>query len=151
MIMKNQKIIQSTKIENYLRKLVLKNNEISDKVIVFIEKEDLDVNPKDINFILQNDSNEDELRARLFSFKYGKTNQKDKNYVPLTCEKSKEIVKEDWKAYDILLLGDNNENLVIKVCLNKNKELNFAISIKINENCKKYIDKIEKLKIINIE
>lgn len=151
MIMKNQKIIQSTRIENYLRKLVLQNNEIGDKDLVFLEKEDLDVNPKDINFILQDDSDEDELRARLFSFKYGKINQKEKNFVPLTCEKSKEIVAKGWKAYDILLIGDKNENLVIKICLNENKELNFAVSVKINENCKEYIDKIEELKIINIE
>ena len=87
MIMKNQKIIQSTRIENYLRKLVLQNNEIGDKDLVFLEKEDLDVNPKDINFILQDDSDEDELRARLFSFKYGKINQKEKNFLTLICDK----------------------------------------------------------------
>ena len=80
-----------------------------------------------------------------------KINQKEKNFVPLTCEKSKEIVAKGWKAYDILLIGDKNENLVIKICLNENKELNFAVSVKINENCKEYIDKIEELKIINIE
>ena len=49
MLIRNKKILHSTKIENYLRKLVLSNNDIKNNTIVFIDESDLDVNPNEIN------------------------------------------------------------------------------------------------------
>lgn len=150
MLIRNKKILHSTKIENYLRKLVLSNNDIKNNTIVFIDESDLDVNPNEINYILQKDSDENEFRARLFAYKYAKNLNATTHFTPLTAVHSDEVTDRNWDAFDILLTG-GNENEGIKICLNKNREVNFAVAVKVNEKCSDIIAKIEKLKIINIE
>jgi len=154
LIKKYEHSINSVRLGNYLRKMLLENNNVIDDEMIFINQEDIDeVTKDDLNYDLQLDENSlDELRARLFAKLWVK--HSNKNGVPYSVneEVKLEHMTENWKVYLVLLTNSgsgSDENALMRVCFPVEAEENFAIVVDSEKSCKSKINKIDSFRILN--
>jgi hypothetical protein len=145
--------INSMRLGNYLRKLMLRNNDLIDNEFIFLEHEDfLQLGNDDLNYSnMQMEDDDNEFRARVFSYKYAKGNQSfvKKGLRPYTVSPGNEQLDSNWKNYIILMMGKDGENKLLKVCFPTGLEENFAIITKFEKNCSNKIEKIKEYKILD--
>jgi len=148
---KVERKMNSMRLGNYLRKLMLKNNNLIDNKIIFLETNDFGVNNDDINYADMNleGDNDNDFKARLYALKWAKLNFPKLNYKPLSVNGDTNEKIKDWNILLVLLLGDNNNNKVIKVCFPSNLEENFAIITSFNKVCKNKIKKINEYNLFD--
>jgi len=141
--------MNSMRLGNYLRRLMLKNNDLLDNEFVFLDHSDFLLGNDDLNYSnLQLKDNDDEFRARIFAFKWAKENNSKSKLKPFSVAPGEEVIAQNWKNYLVLLMGDNGENQLAKVCFPNAVEDNFAIVTDMNKNCQTKINKIQEFKII---
>jgi hypothetical protein len=158
-----QKLIKETagsKLENYLQKIKMKNNDIlntnTKDSFIFIDT-DADnmiikqLTEDDLTFgKMQNENNFDEFKARVFAYLYKNKTSKTAKYVPIGVNKDEEKVK-GWRVYLTLmnsLAGDKHK--LIKVCFPEDDPKgNFALVLnKFDESCQGIVQKIEEKKVL---
>jgi hypothetical protein len=147
--------INSMKLGNYLRKLMLKNNDLLDNDFIFLEHEDFNlIHNDDLNYSnMQMEDDDNEFRARLFSYKFVKANQSHmkKGLKPYSISEGTEQVGPHWKNYHVLMMGPKGENKLLKVCLPLGLEENFALVMNFKKECAPKIQKIKEYKILDEE
>jgi hypothetical protein len=104
----------------------------------------------DLNYTnLQNEDSDDEFRARLFAYKWARENVNKISLRPFTVSKGNEDLDKHWKNYLVLLMGDNGQNKLTKVCFPADIQDNFAIVTNMNNKCENKIQKIREYKILD--
>jgi len=148
---KVERKMNSMRLGNYLRKLMLKNNNLIDNKIIFLETNDFGVNNDDVNYADMNLDGDDDndFKARLYALKWAKLNFPKLNYKPLSVNGDTNEKFKDWNILLVLLLGDNNTNKVIKVCFPSNLEENFALVTSFNKSCRNKIKKINEYNLFD--
>jgi hypothetical protein len=141
--------INHKNLSNYLREMMLKYNKMIDKEFVFVDHEDFaTVDPEDLNYhTMQLNKNDDnEFKARLFAFKWAKSNKENRTVKPFSVKESNET-PHGWRSYVVLLMG-NGVNTLKKVCFPNDLSENVAVVVKFNKNCAEKIEKIYEYKIM---
>jgi len=92
---------------------------------------------------------DNEFRARLFAFKWGRDNYRKGELKPYTVSEGNEQMDKHWKNYLVLLMGKGGENKLTKVCFPADVEDNFAIVTGLNKECTPKVNKIREYKILD--
>jgi hypothetical protein len=135
-------------LNNYLRQMMLKKNEIADDSFVFLTNEDLDVEANDLNYsTLQTDKKDgDEFKARVIAYKWGNQNLGKGKVKPYSVRLDSENPHK-WKSYVVLLMGDGVNSLK-KVCFPTGTGDNVAVVVKHDKRCSDKINKIYEYNIM---
>jgi len=138
---KIEKSLNQQKLSNYLTKLMMRNDNIIDKDMYFLENEDFNFGNEDINYSsMQIRDDDNEFKARIFGLKWALSNAREKELKPYHVKEGNEKI-ENWKNYLVLMMGRNDNFILKKVCFPDRQGENFGIVTDFTKNCK---DKVEK-------
>lgn len=142
---KIEKALNQQKLSNYLTKLMMKNDNIIDKDMYFLDNEDFQFGNEDINYSsMQLRDDDNEFKARVFALKWGLANEKKKELRPYHVKDGDEKI-ENWKTFLVLMMGKDEDYVLKKVCFPDRQGENFAIVTEFSKNCK---DKVEFINLI---
>jgi hypothetical protein len=117
---------------------------------VFLDNTDFAIRNEDLNYSnLKSNDGDDEFKARIFAFKWGKENMCFKVLKPFTVTPGDEMMEKGWKNYFVLLMGEKGQNQVTKVCFPSDIQENFALVTNINNKCSNTVTKIKQYKILD--
>lgn len=154
-----EKLIQKTfvfKLENYLRKIKMKNlgiiNDANKDDFLFIDTNDKDklilnnLSISNVNFNKMQDQKDfDEFKARVFTYIFKNKNLgKEEMYTPLGVNIDEEKFP-GWKIYIVLMnsVSRGNKHKLLKVCFRENTpEDNFALIMNFDKTCNELITQI---------
>jgi hypothetical protein len=115
-----------------------------------LDHEDFSISNDDINFTnLQMDDDDDEFRARIFSYKWARLLSPKSELKPFTVSPGNEDLDKTWKNYLVLLMGNGGENKLAKVCFPADLEDNFAIVTSFGKSCSFKVNKIKEYRILD--
>merc|ERR1711957_993235 len=136
--------IASMQLGNYIRKLMLKNNELIDESYVFIDNSDFEMDSDELNYSNMDRKDQDnEFKARLYAYKFVNGNRKNNKLTPYSVDMGGEKLGRNWNNYNVLLMNDRGENKLVKVCFTKNLMDNFGLVMDTEKPCKNKIDQIK--------
>jgi hypothetical protein len=151
--MKLERTINSMRLGNYLRMLMMRNNDLIDDDLYFLDDIDFKLQHEDLNsskLHLTEEEYHTDLKARIFAFKFGrKTSPKDHMKPYSVTDESRKLRARGWKNFVVMLIGATGENFLVRVCFPKNLQDNFAIVSDFNKDCNDKIDKINGYKILD--
>ena len=143
--------MNSMRLGNYLRRLMLKNNNLLGKKIVFLESSDFSIENEDINYTDMNTDGENDVdfKSRVYALKWVcnfliqvKSNIPKTNFKPFSVTPDANEKVKGWNIENVLLLGNNDQTKVLKICFPDTLEENFAIITPINKKCSPRVFKI---------
>ena len=139
---KIEKSLNQQKLSNYLTKLMMKNDNIIDNEMYFLDNEDFKFGNEDINYSsMQMQDNDNEFKARIFALKWAQSNEKQKGLKPYHVKDGEEKL-DNWKSFLVLMMGQEEEYVLKKVCFPDRQGENFGIVTEFSHNCKDKVDLI---------
>lgn len=137
---KIEKALNQQKLSNYLTKLLMKNDNIIDREMYFLDNDDFNFGNDDINYSsVQVRDDDNEFKARVFSLKWGLTNSKEKHFRPFHVKEGDEKI-ENWKNYHVLMMGNKDNYILKKVCFPDKQGENFGIVTDFTNKCADKVD-----------
>jgi hypothetical protein len=141
---KIEKGMNGRRLANYLRELMLKNNAMLDKEIIFIEHEDFEnIESEDLNYntLQMNPKDDYEFKARIIAYKWSQTHHKGKTLLkPFSVQKEKEL-KHGWKNYMVLLMG-GEQSILKRICFPNELTDNLSIVLPYEKTCNNKINSL---------
>jgi len=150
---KIDKLLNEQKLSNYLRKLMIQNNQLMDKSLIFLDHEDFqNINEDDLNYSTMQIHKQDhyEFKARMFAYKWSLLNNKSKEKLVPYSVKPDDTSLHNWRSYLVLLMNPY-ENVLKKICFPSEIYENFALVTRFDKSCTKKIEKFYKFKILDDE
>jgi hypothetical protein len=140
------------RLGNYIKMLMLKNNDLLDKDFYFLNDGDFqDTTEDEINYGNMQSPMDDqnEFKARLFAMKYAKLLYKTQNLKPYSVnDETSKLKKKGWMNFIVLLIGSQGENYLTRVCFTKDVNDNFGLVMDYNKSCTEKVEKIINYQIL---
>ena len=114
----------------------MKNDNIIDKDMIFLDNEDFKFVNQDINYSSMQLKDDDfEFKARVFALKWASQNNKEQLLKPYHVKSGEEKI-ENWKIYLVLMMGKDDQYVLKKVCFPTRQGENFGLVMDFSKNCK---------------